>query len=267
MALPPTQQTRISRFFTPSPTKKRGNTPIDLTETDNDVTLPPAKKHKGPATTSVFFSSSLPSDAQTSGRADKWKFIAGGGSQSAEQSSGAEPDSERKKRRLHEAFKHKLLGENNPLSGYTSGEDSHEVAVDSDIEELEDPGEPEPSGSEDDKFKEIQEMFSLKHKKGKGKGRAQSTQLDTSASKATGKSKSKAVGPSGRPYTPLELQVLKLKADNPGTILMITVGYKYRFFGEDAKVASKELGIVCFQSRNFLTASVPVIKRDVYVKK
>jgi len=29
---------------------------------------------------------------------------------------------------------------------------------------------------------------------------------------------------------------LKLKEDNPGTLLMIEVGYKYKFFGDDAKV-------------------------------
>jgi DNA mismatch repair protein MSH3 len=32
------------------------------------------------------------------------------------------------------------------------------------------------------------------------------------------------------------LQVLQLKEDNPGTLLMIEIGYKYRFFGSDAKV-------------------------------
>jgi len=31
-------------------------------------------------------------------------------------------------------------------------------------------------------------------------------------------------------------QVLMFKAQNPGTLLMIEVGYKYRFFGDDAKV-------------------------------
>lgn len=31
-------------------------------------------------------------------------------------------------------------------------------------------------------------------------------------------------------------QVLKLKEDNPGTLLMIEVGYKYKFFGDDAEV-------------------------------
>jgi DNA mismatch repair protein MSH3 len=66
---------------------------------------------------------------------------------------------------------------------------------------------------------------------------------------------------------------------------MIEVGYKYRFFGDDAKVtlscvslsdyykpiykqvAARELGMVCFPDRNFMVASVPTFRRDVYLKK
>jgi DNA mismatch repair ATPase MutS len=31
-------------------------------------------------------------------------------------------------------------------------------------------------------------------------------------------------------------QVLKLKKDNPGVLLMVEVGYKLKFFDDDAKV-------------------------------
>lgn len=37
-------------------------------------------------------------------------------------------------------------------------------------------------------------------------------------------------------FTPLETQVVELKAKYPGCLLLIEVGYKFRFFGEDAKV-------------------------------
>lgn len=37
-------------------------------------------------------------------------------------------------------------------------------------------------------------------------------------------------------YTPLEQQVVDLKQKYPGVLLVIEVGYKFRFFGEDAKV-------------------------------
>jgi DNA mismatch repair protein MSH3 len=65
---------------------------------------------------------------------------------------------------------------------------------------------------------------------------------------------------------------------------MIEVGYKYRFFGEDAKVcwakvilsfliqigiqiASKELGIVAYPDRNFIVASIPTHRRDIHLRK
>ncbi|KAF8626218.1 hypothetical protein AX15_004907 [Amanita polypyramis BW_CC] len=81
------------------------------------------------------------------------------------------------------------------------------------------------------------------------------------------KRKIQEIGPSGEPYTPLELQVLKLKREHQGTLLMVEVGYKYRFYGDDAKVASKELGMVAYTDRNFLVASIPTHRRDVHLKK
>ena len=65
---------------------------------------------------------------------------------------------------------------------------------------------------------------------------------------------------------------------------MIEVGYKYKFFGDDAKVrgtdlsflllirtcakiAAKELGIVAYPDRNFIVASVPIHRRDIHLRK
>ena len=79
-------------------------------------------------------------------------------------------------------------------------------------------------------------------------------------------------------------QVVRLKAKHEGVLLMIEVGYKYRFFGEDAKVckawvtllsfthirvqtASKELGIVAYPDRNFIVASIPTHRRDIHLRK
>lgn len=50
-------------------------------------------------------------------------------------------------------------------------------------------------------------------------------------------------------------------------MLMVEVGYKYKFFGDDAKVAAKELGMVAFNDRNFVVASIPTHRRDVHLKK
>jgi DNA mismatch repair protein MSH3 len=49
--------------------------------------------------------------------------------------------------------------------------------------------------------------------------------------------------------TPMELQMLDIKRKHMDTVLIIEVGYKFRFFGEDARVAAKELGIVCIPGR------------------
>ena len=49
--------------------------------------------------------------------------------------------------------------------------------------------------------------------------------------------------------TPMEKQVLEIKAKHPDTLLVVEVGYKFRFFGEDARVAAKELHIVCIPGK------------------
>jgi len=42
---------------------------------------------------------------------------------------------------------------------------------------------------------------------------------------------------------------------------------EFHFYGEDANVASKVLNIFAYQSRNYLTASVPVSRLHVYVRQ
>lgn len=71
----------------------------------------------------------------------------------------------------------------------------------------------------------------------------------------------------GVKYTPLESQFLKVKQENPDCLLMIEVGYKFRFFGQDAKIASKELNIVAFLDHSMYTASVPTYRLMIYIKK
>ncbi|KAI0003416.1 DNA mismatch repair protein MSH3 [Russula compacta] len=119
-------------------------------------------------------------------------------------------------------------------------------------------GEPHSSGAESDsKFKQLQELFARRTEQ-KTQGKA--TQERSLKKRAE-------VGPSGEPYTALELQVLQLKAKHEGVLLMIEVGYKYRFFGEDAKTAAKELGIVAYPDRNFIVASIPTHRRDIHLRK
>lgn len=53
--------------------------------------------------------------------------------------------------------------------------------------------------------------------------------------KTSGKGSGKAGG--GTKFTPLELQFLELRKQHPGVVLVIEVGYKFRFFDEDARVS------------------------------
>lgn len=53
----------------------------------------------------------------------------------------------------------------------------------------------------------------------------------------------------GSKLTPMEKQVIEIKRKHMDTVLVIEVGYKFRFFGEDARVAAKELGIVCIPGK------------------
>lgn len=49
--------------------------------------------------------------------------------------------------------------------------------------------------------------------------------------------------------TPMEKQVINIKKKHMDTVLIVEVGYKFRFFGEDARVAARELSIVCIPGK------------------
>lgn len=49
--------------------------------------------------------------------------------------------------------------------------------------------------------------------------------------------------------TPMEVQFLDIKRKHLDTVLIVEVGYKFRFFGEDARIAAKELSIVCIPGK------------------
>ncbi|XP_008279806.1 DNA mismatch repair protein Msh3 [Stegastes partitus] len=68
-------------------------------------------------------------------------------------------------------------------------------------------------------------------------------------------------------YTPLEQQVVQLKQQHKDALLAVECGYKYRFFGEDAETAAKELNIVCHLDHNFMTCSIPTHRLFVHVRR
>jgi DNA mismatch repair protein MSH3 len=80
--------------------------------------------------------------------------------------------------------------------------------------------------------------------------------------------------------TPMELQYLDIKRKHLDAVIIMEVGYKFKFFGEDARTASKELGIVCIPGKfrydehpseshcdRFASASFPVHRLQVHVKR
>ncbi|XP_055968438.1 DNA mismatch repair protein Msh3 [Sorex fumeus] len=68
-------------------------------------------------------------------------------------------------------------------------------------------------------------------------------------------------------YTPLELQYMEMKQQQKDAILCVECGYKYRFFGEDAEIAARELNIYCHLDHNFMTASIPTHRLFVHVRR
>lgn len=53
----------------------------------------------------------------------------------------------------------------------------------------------------------------------------------------------------------------------PDVLLMIEVGYKFRFFGNDAETAARVLGIFAYYNHNFLSASIPTFRLHVHVRR
>ncbi|KAF2109126.1 DNA mismatch repair protein MSH3 [Lophiotrema nucula] len=84
----------------------------------------------------------------------------------------------------------------------------------------------------------------------------------------------------GNNLTPMDKQYLDIKRKHLDTVIIMEVGYKFKFFGEDARTASKELGIVCIPGKfrydehpseahydRFASASFPVHRLQVHVKR
>ncbi|GAB1310829.1 Mismatch repair protein msh3 [Madurella fahalii] len=92
--------------------------------------------------------------------------------------------------------------------------------------------------------------------------------------------KTKKKGAKTGKLTPMEIQFLDIKRKHMDTILIVEVGYKFRFFGEDARIAAKELSIVCIPGKlrydehpseahldRFASASIPVHRLNVHAKR
>ncbi|TFY69894.1 hypothetical protein EVJ58_g138 [Rhodofomes roseus] len=270
----PTKQAAISSFFSQASSspggtqqRKRPSATIDLTaDSDDDAAAPPPKRAK---TTSTFFTADssqrqregVPSTSQTrpGGLAEHWRFEPGSSTQSTR----------RKTNERHERAKRILLGNPGILTRRHTGEElDEEYREEQDESQTVAAATGEPDSGEESEgrghlFSEMQGMWAnsstSKRKRKKGKATARSV--------PSRKKKVEEIGPSGLPYTPLELQIRDLIERYPGTLLMFEVGYKMIFNGEDARIASKELGVACFPKRNFLNAWIPPHRKHIYLRK
>ncbi|KAJ3512522.1 hypothetical protein NLJ89_g3471 [Agrocybe chaxingu] len=243
-------QSSISSYFQPpasSKSQKRFNSPIDLTLDDDDEPVPRKRPRltESPSVSTVKAVPKATSSKSGTAVAQSWRFSLS----SAKAGSGPSKQRTAAEQERHEAFKRKLLQDNSRFLPRFSERNDHEL----DEEDRMDVDEPEGSGQDSDsdgdsRFKKLSEMFANKEK-----GKAKATK-NAPQTKRTKKATREEIGPSGKPYTPLEKQVLKLKEDNPGTVLMI-------------EVARKELGMVAYMDRNFLVAGIPDHRRDVHLKK
>uniref|UniRef100_A0AAY4C5S6 DNA mismatch repair protein MSH3 n=1 Tax=Denticeps clupeoides TaxID=299321 RepID=A0AAY4C5S6_9TELE len=115
-------------------------------------------------------------------------------------------------------------------------------------------GAPSPVVGEEDRHADLRQAFSF-----------------SQAGGGTGKKSAPEAGvPNKRTrsiYTPLELQFMEIKEKHRDALLCVECGYKYRFFGDDAETAAKELNIFCHPDHNFMTASIPAHRLFVHVRR
>ncbi|KAG8884457.1 Mismatch repair protein msh3 [Tulasnella sp. 331] len=299
----PNAQPTISKFFSQAPKSKRNSTPIDLTLSDDEVddrdASRPSKRPKlsnglsSPENSNVSIQQFLTPKKNNKDKSSvftprppdqspvsKYTFSLHTPSRDASKDDGMSESAQAVSKVRRDAFRRKLddrferweakalqiaEGETQYDIDETGGQDGEEKDQDEEGESL----------GDDDEVQEIEESVTQKLKAFAAPTKS-TAKISKSREKLTSEPKTKArgrtkkveeVGPSGQNYTPLEKQILALKAEHEGCLLMFEVGYKMRFFGSDAQTASKELGIACFPDRNFLTAYIPTHRKNVHLKK
>lgn len=218
------KQKSISHFFSGSgnASGKRARSPVDLT-LDSDEE-PPAKRAKGTNTSKYTASKAKTSQSSESPIKKKYKYLGSEDSPSPK-AKPADPETRKKqeKRRkelketLQQTFKHTDARSSSPQSWA-----DNLTQVNTDDED-----------DSDGTTANLRSRF------------ASNLAVDKRTTSGKSKKKNEVLGPSGQAYTPLELQVSacvncdfihlklfvqvkQLKEENPGTLLLFEVGYKYR---------------------------------------
>jgi len=101
-----------------------------------------------------------------------------------------------------------------------------------------------------DSFAELRrknKILSEETVEGEGEGEGEEEDEEPAPKPTKGK---KATSKSAVPkLTPMDKQYLDIKRKHLDTIIVMEVGYKFKIYGEDARIASKELGIVCIPGK------------------
>lgn len=251
------KQQTLSSFFaksSPRPTPPKSATSNGVRTPDEDDFKLPAPKRPRVASPSEVSDERSPivkpklvaidpnSQRADSGRTSRYLYSSSPQQENVEEDL-LEPDEERRKQRLHERFL-KKLGKPDSIAEIKRRKHTFTEEGAGENEDVDD----------EDAAEELQA--------------------------ATRSRKTGAAKKSASKLTPMEKQVLEIKRKNMDTILVVEVGYKFRFFGEDARVAAKELSIVCIPGKfrydehaseahldRFASASIPVHRLHVHVKR
>ncbi|KAJ4300980.1 Mismatch repair protein msh3 [Kalmusia sp. IMI 367209] len=130
-----------------------------------------------------------------------------------------------------------------------------------------------------DSFAELRRKKKLDAPEDEGAEGAEEDGEEDESPKAAPKPAKKGAKKGGK-LTPMETQYLEIKRKHLDTIIVYEVGYKFQIYGEDARIASKELGVVCIPGKfrydehpseahlnRFASASFPVHRLQVHVKR
>jgi DNA mismatch repair protein MSH3 len=205
-------QHTISHFFSSGSAAggtsgKRARSPVDLTLDSDEDLQPPAKRVKSKGMTAIQSSAAQAPNRElhimsqySYGSVDD-----SAGKTLTPEDAAANRQQEARRKLVRETLKQTMQPNGRDVQARSSSVADEAEHTQSDTEEQSDRSSPITS-----LFKDFESNLSVNTRGSKGK-----------------KGKTIEVGPSGNPYTPLELQVLQLKEENPGTLLMFEVGYKY----------------------------------------
>ncbi|KAL1981830.1 hypothetical protein VTN96DRAFT_2075 [Rasamsonia emersonii] len=224
----------------------------DLDEDDEDIVLPARKRVRVNGTPTLERDSVTPQGKSdlgdhvppsSSARTERFKFTSSPAPEGLDEVEKEDERQRREKEKLHQKFVKKLGGADCVIGiGRSAIGDDDVAGLGEDGDEGDEDEEPTPPPT-------------------KGKS-------------------GPAAKKGGSKLTPMEKQVIEIKRKHMDTILVVEVGYKFRFFGEDARIAAKELGIVCIPGKlrfdehpseahldRFASASIPVHRLHVHVKR